>query len=80
MWEGPSTIQEAFHRNVEAFPDRSGLWERLTWREIKVIVDRLARGLADFKRPRDIRFLEALPVTAMGKINKKEIRAGFFGK
>ena len=39
---------------MEAFPDRealyavnyrSGLWERLTWREIKEIVDRLAKGL-----------------------------------
>jgi acyl-CoA synthetase (AMP-forming)/AMP-acid ligase II len=36
--------------------------------------------LADFKRPRDIRFLETLPVTAMGKIDKKEIRARYFGK
>jgi len=56
MWNGPTTIQEAFNRNVEAFPDRqalyavnyrSGLWERLTWREIKEIVDRLAKGLDD---------------------------------
>jgi len=36
--------------------------------------------LADFKRPRDIRFLETLPVTAMGKIDKKQIRARYFGK
>jgi acyl-CoA synthetase (AMP-forming)/AMP-acid ligase II len=36
--------------------------------------------LADFKRPRDIRFLDALPVTAMGKVDKKEIRARYFGK
>jgi len=34
--------------------------------------------LADFKRPRDIRFLEALPVTAMGKVDKKELRARYF--
>jgi acyl-CoA synthetase (AMP-forming)/AMP-acid ligase II len=56
MWKGPSTIQEAFERNLEAFPDRealyavnyqSGLWERLTWRQVKAVVDRLAGGLAE---------------------------------
>lgn len=56
MSNGPSTIQEAFNRNLEAFPDRealyavnyrTGRWERLTWREIKDITDRLAKGLAD---------------------------------
>jgi acyl-CoA synthetase (AMP-forming)/AMP-acid ligase II len=36
--------------------------------------------LADFKRPRDIRFVEAIPITAMGKVDKKEIRARYFGK
>ena len=56
MRNEPRTIQEAFNRNLEAFPDRealyavnyrSGLWERLTWREIKEIVKCLAKGLAD---------------------------------
>ena len=36
--------------------------------------------LADFKRPRDIRFLDAIPITAMGKMDKKEIRSRYFGK
>jgi long-chain acyl-CoA synthetase len=30
--------------------------------------------LADFKRPRDVRFAESLPTNAMGKIDKKELR------
>ncbi len=30
--------------------------------------------LADFKRPRDIRFVESLPTTLMGKIDKRAIR------
>ncbi len=56
MWNGPTTIQQAFQRNLEAFPDRealyavnyrSGQWQRLTWQEIKEIVDRLAAGLYD---------------------------------
>ncbi len=56
MRNEPRTIQEAFNRNLEAFPDRealyavnyrSGLWERLTWREIKEIMECLAKGLAD---------------------------------
>jgi len=34
--------------------------------------------LADFKRPRDIRFVDSLPITAMGKIDKKELRSRFF--
>jgi acyl-CoA synthetase (AMP-forming)/AMP-acid ligase II len=36
--------------------------------------------LADYKRPRDIRFVDAIPITAMGKVDKKEIRARYFGK
>lgn len=56
MWNGPQTIQEALERNLEAFPDRealyavnyrSGLWEKLTWRQIKEVTDHLAKGLAD---------------------------------
>lgn len=35
--------------------------------------------LADFKRPRDIRFVDAIPVTSMGKVDKKLIRARYFG-
>ena len=31
--------------------------------------------LADYKRPRDIRFLEALPINPTGKVDKKAIRA-----
>jgi acyl-CoA synthetase (AMP-forming)/AMP-acid ligase II len=36
--------------------------------------------LADFKRPRDIRFVDSIPITSMGKPDKKEIRAKYFGK
>lgn len=31
--------------------------------------------LADYKRPRDIRFIEALPINPTGKVDKKTIRA-----
>ena len=56
MYKGPTTILEAFERNLEAFPDRqalnavsyrSGEWERLTWQGVKDMVDRLAGGLYD---------------------------------
>ena len=70
MWNGPTTIQQAFQRNLEAFPDRealyavnyrSGQWQRLTWREIKEIVDRLARGLYDLgvQKGQKLAFLNA---------------------
>ena len=54
MW-GPQTIHEAFNRNLEAFPDRealyainyrSGNWEKLSWRDIQGIMERLAGALA----------------------------------
>lgn len=35
--------------------------------------------LADYKRPRDIRFIEALPVNPTGKVDKKAIRATYLG-
>ena len=35
--------------------------------------------LADYKRPRDIRFIEALPINPTGKVNKKAIRATYLG-
>jgi len=56
MWNGPTTIQETLDRNLEAFPDRealyavnyrTGQWEKLTWREIKALMNRLAKGLSD---------------------------------
>jgi acyl-CoA synthetase (AMP-forming)/AMP-acid ligase II len=31
--------------------------------------------LADFKRPREVRFVESLPINPMGKVDKKLIRA-----
>ena len=33
--------------------------------------------LADFKRPRDIRFVDQIPVNPTGKIDKKQLRANF---
>jgi fatty-acyl-CoA synthase len=70
MWKGPTTIQEAFQRNLDAFPDRpalyavsyrSGNWERLTWRGVKEIVDRLATGLYDLgvRKGRKLAFMNA---------------------
>lgn len=36
--------------------------------------------LADYKRPRDIRFIEALPINPTGKVDKKAIRAASVNK
>jgi long-chain acyl-CoA synthetase len=35
--------------------------------------------LADFKCPKDIRFIESLPVNATGKVDKKKLREGSQG-
>jgi acyl-CoA synthetase (AMP-forming)/AMP-acid ligase II len=35
----------------------------------------MVERLADYKRPRDFRFLEALPINPTGKVDKKSIRA-----
>ena len=37
------------------------------------LVDYCAARLASFKVPRDVRFLEALPRNAMGKVEKKRL-------
>jgi acyl-CoA synthetase (AMP-forming)/AMP-acid ligase II len=34
--------------------------------------------LADFKRPRDIRFIDEVPINPTGKVDKKNIRAKYF--
>jgi acyl-CoA synthetase (AMP-forming)/AMP-acid ligase II len=36
--------------------------------------------LADFKRPREIRFVESLPINPMGKVDKKAIRATYLAR
>jgi acyl-CoA synthetase (AMP-forming)/AMP-acid ligase II len=36
--------------------------------------------LADYKRPRDIRFIDALPLNPTGKVDKKKIRAEYLGE
>ena len=41
----------------------------------RALVDHVARLLAPHKRPRSVRFLEALPRNAMGKVLKKDLRA-----
>ena len=38
---------------------------------IDTLIDHVATQLAPHKRPREIRFVEALPRNAMGKIQKK---------
>jgi acyl-CoA synthetase (AMP-forming)/AMP-acid ligase II len=35
--------------------------------------------LADYKQPRDIRFLDALPINPTGKADKKALRAEHLG-
>jgi fatty-acyl-CoA synthase len=37
------------------------------------LVDHCAARLASFKVPREVRFLEALPRNAMGKVEKKRL-------
>ncbi len=39
-----------------------------------VLVQHVATGLAPHKRPRDVRFVDALPRTAMGKVQKARLR------
>jgi acyl-CoA synthetase (AMP-forming)/AMP-acid ligase II len=36
--------------------------------------------LADFKRPREIRFVESLPINPMGKVDKKAIRGTYLAR
>jgi malonyl-CoA/methylmalonyl-CoA synthetase len=38
------------------------------------LIDHVARELAPHKRPREVRFLDALPRNAMGKVRKAELR------
>jgi malonyl-CoA/methylmalonyl-CoA synthetase len=38
------------------------------------LIDHVARELAPHKRPREVRFIEALPRNAMGKVRKAELR------
>ena len=37
------------------------------------LIDHVASQLATYKRPREVRFLDALPRNAMGKVMKKEL-------
>lgn len=39
------------------------------------LIEFCSNKLADFKRPREIRFVESLPLNPMGKVDKKAIRA-----
>jgi malonyl-CoA/methylmalonyl-CoA synthetase len=39
------------------------------------LIDHVASQLAPYKRPREVRFLDALPRNAMGKVMKKELEA-----
>jgi acyl-CoA synthetase (AMP-forming)/AMP-acid ligase II len=41
------------------------------------LIEFCSNKLADFKRPREIRFAESLPINAMGKVDKKAIRASY---
>jgi malonyl-CoA/methylmalonyl-CoA synthetase len=39
-----------------------------------VLIDHVASALTPYKRPREIRFVDALPRNAMGKVRKRELR------
>jgi acyl-CoA synthetase (AMP-forming)/AMP-acid ligase II len=41
------------------------------------LIDFCSNKLADFKRPREIRFVKSIPTNAMGKVDKKAIRATY---
>jgi malonyl-CoA/methylmalonyl-CoA synthetase len=41
----------------------------------KELADHVARLLTPHKRPREVRYLDALPRNAMGKVTKKTLRA-----
>jgi len=43
----------------------------------KTILDSIAGGLAKFKQPKQVFFVDALPRNAMGKIQKKDLRETF---
>jgi malonyl-CoA/methylmalonyl-CoA synthetase len=43
----------------------------------KTILETIAGGLAKFKQPKRVFFVEALPRNAMGKIQKKDLREEF---
>jgi acyl-CoA synthetase (AMP-forming)/AMP-acid ligase II len=38
------------------------------------LIDHVASALTPHKRPREIRFVDALPRNAMGKVRKRELR------
>ncbi|HVX23178.1 MAG TPA: AMP-binding protein [Acidimicrobiales bacterium] len=42
------------------------------------VLDFARTALATYKRPKDVRFLDALPLTAVGKVDKKALRAPFW--
>jgi acyl-CoA synthetase (AMP-forming)/AMP-acid ligase II len=44
---------------------------------VEELVDFCSDKLADYKRPRDIRFVDTLPINPMGKLDKKAIRAKY---
>ena len=43
--------------------------------EAEALIERVAVELTPHKRPREVRFVEALPRNAMGKVMKKKLRA-----
>jgi acyl-CoA synthetase (AMP-forming)/AMP-acid ligase II len=43
----------------------------------KELIEFCKDKLADFKRPREIRFVDSLPINPMGKVDKKALRATF---
>jgi fatty-acyl-CoA synthase len=45
--------------------------------DLEPVRERCRQELAAYKRPKDLRLLEALPVTAFGKVDKKLLRAAF---
>lgn len=47
--------------------------------ELRAALDRAARGLSGLKRPRELRFVPALPRNAMGKLQRRRLATEVFG-
>lgn len=65
------TWGEAVHALVVATPDIAALGQ-------DEIIAFTGQKLADFKKPKRVEFVEALPKTAYGKVAKREVRATYW--
>ena len=44
------------------------------WKDPKTIRELLERNVADYKRPRDIRFIDSMPINPTGKVDKRSLK------